>query len=75
MKERRENNRVGRSIRQVSEEEIRVMLLQSKNYKYEEDVSAEQKLSFNYLFNEFDKMELIHNERQLKTLKLINRIL
>ena len=65
--------RVGRSARQVSEEDIRLMLLQSNSVSFEEGVSEEQELTFDTFFNELDKENIKHDIRQLKALKLINK--
>ena len=54
--------RVGRSIRMVNDDEILQMIMLTKNYIYEADVSDEQELSFKYL-----NMELTDNGYQTGT--------
>lgn len=47
--------RVGRSIRKVNEDEILRMIMSSKNYIYENDISEEQNLSFDCLKKAFNQ--------------------
>ena len=49
------------------------MLLDSKKYSYEDDISEEQELTFKY-FNEIcDDNYLPHEERNMKSLRMINK--
>lgn len=62
--------RVGRSIRKVNEDEILRMIMSSKNYNYEEDISEEQILTFKSLSIVFDEIKLKLNERIMISLGL-----
>ena len=64
--------RVGSTIRMANDSEILLMLLDSKKYSYEDDISEEQELTFKY-FNEIcDDNYLPHEERNMKSLRMIN---
>lgn len=65
--------RVGRSIRRAAEEEILSMIMESKNYSFEQDISEEQELSFKYFFSVCDENGIAHDKRQLKSLGLISK--
>lgn len=60
--------RVGRSIRKSNEDEILKMIMSSKNYNYEEDISDEQDLSFKSLSKAFDESKLELNDRIMVSL-------
>ena len=65
--------RVGSTIRMANDSEILLMLLDSKKYSYEDDTSEEQELTFKY-FNEIcDDNYLPHEERNMKSLRMINK--
>lgn len=65
--------RVGSTIRMANDSEILLMLLDSKKYSYEDDISEEQELTFKY-FNEIcDDNNLPHEERNMKSLRMINK--
>ena len=65
--------RVGSTIRMANDSEILLMLLDSKKYSYEDDISEEQELTFKY-FNEIcDDNYLPHEERNMKSLRMINK--
>ena len=65
--------RVGSTIRMANDSEILLMLLDSKKYSYEDDISEEQELTFKY-FNEIcDDNNLPHDERNMKSLRMINK--
>ena len=65
--------RVGSSKRKVSEDEILRMIMSSNNYVYEDDISDEQKLTFNYLEQAFNKEEITFNERSMLSLGIKNK--
>ena len=65
--------RVGRSKRKATEEEILAMIMESKNYSYERDVSEEQELTFKYFFSVCEDNEIVHDKRHLKSLDLISK--
>ena len=64
--------RVGRSIRKATDSEILLMLLESKDYRYEEDTAEEQNLSFKYFFEVCNSSNIIHDKRNLVSLGLLN---
>ncbi|WP_270639864.1 ATP-binding protein [Longibaculum muris] len=64
--------RVGRSIRKASEDEILRMIMSSKNYNYENDISDEQNLTFQSLTNAFKDNDIELNDRNLISLGIMN---
>lgn len=65
--------RIGTTTRMATESEILLMLLDSRKYSYEEDVSDEQELTFHY-FNEMcDENNITHEERNMRSLRMINK--
>lgn len=65
--------RVGRTTRKASEYEILNMIMDSKNYSYEEDISEQQDLTFKYFFQICDDNKISHEKRSLKSLRLISK--
>ena len=51
--------RIGSTTRKASEEEIMIMLLDSRNYVYENEISENQKLTFKYLITVFKEKKLV----------------
>lgn len=49
------------------------MIMESKNYSYERDVSEEQELTFKYFFSVCEDNEITHDKRHLKSLDLISK--
>ena len=65
--------RIGSSIRKASDSEILLMIMETKKYSFEFDVSNEQKLTFSY-FNELCKIHNINNDiRSSTSLGMINK--
>lgn len=64
--------RVGRSIRKVNEDEILRMIMSSKNYIYENDISEEQNLSFDSLKKAFNQNGMLLRERNMVSLGIKN---
>lgn len=64
--------RVGRSIRKASEDEILKMIMTSRHYIYEEDVSEEQNLTFDSLRQEFRNISIDLTDRNMVSLRLRN---
>lgn len=64
---------VGSSIRMATDSEILLMIMDSKKYSYEEDLSEEQDLSFKYFFELCEENNIPHEERNMKSLKMINK--
>lgn len=64
--------RVGRSIRKVNEDEILRMIVTSKNYNYENDISDEQNLTVQSLTNAFKDNDIELNDRNLISLGIMN---
>lgn len=64
--------RVGRSIRKANEDEILRMIMFSKNYIYENDISEEQNLSFNALTKAFNQNGMELTERNMISLGIKN---
>ena len=64
--------RVGRSIRKAKEDEILRMIMSSKNYIYENDISEEQNLSFNALTRAFTQNGMELTERNMVSLGIKN---
>lgn len=65
--------RVGSTTRKATDSEILLMLLDSKDYRYEDDVSEEQELTFKYFFEICDENHLPHDKRNLHSLRMINK--
>lgn len=65
--------RIGRTSRMATESEILLMLLDSKKYSYEDDVSDEQDLTFRFFNDICDENNIPHEERNLRSLRMINK--
>jgi predicted HTH transcriptional regulator len=64
--------RVGRSIRKANEDEILRMLMSSKNYIFENDISEEQDLTFNSLTRAFNENGMDITDRNMISLGIKN---
>ena len=64
--------RVGRSIIKANEDEILRMIMSSKKYIYENDISEEQDLSFNALTRAFNQNNMELTERNMVSLGIKN---
>lgn len=64
--------RVGSSIRKASEDEILRMIMSSRGYIYENDISEEQSLTFKSLYKEFKDNGFELNERNMISLGIMN---
>lgn len=64
--------RVGRSIRKANEDEILRMIMLSKNYNYESDISEKQNLTFNSLTKAFAENGIDITERVFISLGIQN---
>lgn len=64
--------RVGRSARQASEDEILSMIMSSKDFYYEKEVSDEQDLSFKKFNQICEENNVAHDIRSYKSLNMIN---
>jgi predicted HTH transcriptional regulator len=64
--------RVGRSIRKANEDEILRMIMSSKNYIYENDISEEQNISFDALTRAFNQSGMELTERNMVSLGIKN---
>ena len=64
--------RVSRSIRKTNEDEILRMIMSSKNYIYENDISEEQNLFFYTLTRAFTQNEMKLTERNMVSLGIKN---
>lgn len=65
--------RIGTTSRMATESEILLMLLDSKKYSYEEDVSDEQNLTFRFFNDICDENHIPHEERNLRSLRMIGK--
>ncbi len=65
--------RVGSTTRKANSDEILSMVMQSRNYVFEKDVSDEQDLSFRQLKRIFDEKEMKLTERTMMNLGIINK--
>lgn len=65
--------RIGTTTRMATESEILLMLLDSRKYSYEEDVSDEQELTFHYFNEVCDENNITHEERNMRSLRMINK--
>ena len=65
--------RVGRSVRSVTNDEILSMIMSSKDYSWEREVSDEQTLTFKRFNQICEENSVSHNKRQFKSLGLINK--
>ena len=65
--------RVGTASRMASENEILLMLLDSRKYSYEEDVSEEQELTFHYFDEVCEENHIPHEKRNLCSFRMINK--
>ncbi len=65
--------RVGSSIRKANDSEILLMIMESKDYRFESDISEEQDLTFKYFIQICDENDIEHEERNLKSLGLLNK--
>lgn len=64
--------RVGSSTRNANEDEILMMIMQSHNYIYEDEIAEEQELTFKQFERILSNNEIILNARLYKTLGLKN---
>ena len=62
--------RVGTSIRKCSEDEILRMIMDSRTYDYESDVSENQDLTFRFLNKFCDEHDIELSDKQMVTLGL-----
>ncbi|MCD7950332.1 MAG: putative DNA binding domain-containing protein [Erysipelotrichaceae bacterium] len=60
--------RVGSTIRKANNDEILRMIMSSKNYIYEDDISVQQNLTFKYLSSTFEENNLLFNDRSMISL-------
>ncbi len=51
----------------ANDSEILLMLLESKKYNYETDISEEQDLTFKYFFELCEENDITHEARNLKS--------
>ena len=65
--------RIGTTTRMATESEILLMLLDSRKYSYEEDVSDEQELTFHYFDEVCDENNITHEERNMRSLRMVNK--
>ena len=65
--------RVGRSTRKANDSEILLMLLESKDYSYEDDISEEQDLTFKYFFDVCEQNNIPFDKRSLRSLRIIDK--
>lgn len=65
--------RVGRSVRSVTNDEILSMIMSSKDYSWEREVSDEQTLTFKRFNQICEENSVSHNKRHFKSLGLINK--
>ena len=65
--------RIGSTTRKASEEEIMIMLLDSRNYVYENEISENQKLTFKYLITGFKEKNISFTKRNQMSLGLIDQ--
>ena len=65
--------RVGSSVRKANDSEILLMILESKDYRFESDLSEEQDLTFKYFNQICDENDIKHEERNLRSLGLLNK--
>lgn len=65
--------RIDATTRTATESEILLMLLDSKKYSYEEDASDEQELTFRFFNETCDENHIPHEERSLRSLRMINK--
>ena len=65
--------RVGFNKLQCSHEEILSMIMESKGYYYEKDISEEQKLTFDYLSDALKKKQIFFNDKVKNTIGLLNK--
>lgn len=64
--------RHGASSIQVTDEIIRKMIFENNELRYEELISKEQNLSFDYLIKKFNDSNLFIDENKYKALKILN---
>lgn len=65
--------RVGSSVRKANDSEILLMIMESKDYRFESDISEEQDLTFKYFIQICEENDIEHEERNLKSLGLLNK--
>ena len=65
--------RVGRSIRPAKEDEILSMIMSSKDFSYEKEISDEQDLTFKRFNSICEENNIIVDKRHYKSLGLINK--
>ena len=64
--------REGRSKRKATEQEILDMILESRKYSFEKDISENQELTFRYLFERLENLKIPHEKRNQVSLGLIS---
>ena len=64
--------RIGSTTRKASEEEIMMMLLDSRNYVFEKETSENQKLTFKYLSSVFKEKNISFTKRNQISLGLVD---
>ena len=65
--------RVGRSKRRASDDEILKMIMETRRYSYEEDISDEQDLTFNAFSRVIEENEMKLTVRVMNTLGMKSR--
>lgn len=65
--------RVGSTTRKATEDEILRMIMNSRCYMYENDISEEQDLSFDELYEVFKKNKLTLTKRNMTSLGFLNK--
>ncbi len=65
--------RVGSTTRKANDSEILLMLLDTRKYSYEDDISEEQTLTFKYFNDVCNDNNISHDKRNLRSLRLINK--
>ena len=65
--------RVGSTTRKANDSEILLMLLDTKKYNYEDDISEEQELTFKYFTEVCNENNILHDKRNLRSLRMINK--
>ena len=65
--------RVGSSSRKATEDEILKMILESRKYIYENDISEEQDLTFKYLVDIFKEKQINFSKREQISLGIISK--
>ncbi len=65
--------RVGSSARPVTNDEILTMIMSSRNFNFESEISREQKLTFKQFFEICKENHIGYTRRQLKSFGFINK--